>query len=91
MYTVGRTRAFERSLARFLRRHPDLRGRLATVLRDLEVDPFQAHLKLHALSGQLEGTHAVSVTHAYRIVLALDRGERSISLLRIGSHDEVYR
>jgi addiction module RelE/StbE family toxin len=91
MYTVIRTPAFERTLSRFLRRHPDLRERLAAVLRDLQIDPFQPRLRLHALSGQLQGTRAVSVTDAYRILLTLEPNERTITLLRIGSHDEVYR
>jgi mRNA-degrading endonuclease RelE of RelBE toxin-antitoxin system len=39
----------------------------------------------------LEGLHAVSVTHAYRITLTLRVTTKEIVLLDIGSHDEVYR
>ena len=39
----------------------------------------------------LEGLHAVSVTHAYRITLTLRVTKKEIVLLDIGSHDEVYR
>jgi mRNA-degrading endonuclease YafQ of YafQ-DinJ toxin-antitoxin module len=91
MYTLVSTPAFERAAARFLRRHPDLRGRLAAMLLDLQADPFQPHLRLHALSGRLQGTHAIAITHAYRVIIALDRSNRRITLLRIGSHDAVYR
>jgi mRNA-degrading endonuclease YafQ of YafQ-DinJ toxin-antitoxin module len=65
--------------------------RLDRVLRDLEIDPFQPRLALHPLHGHLAGLHAVSVTHAYRIVLSLDTAARRITLLNIGTHDEVYR
>lgn len=91
MYQLTVTRRFERQPARFERAHPELRRRIAQTLRDLEQDPFQTHLRLHALSGQLAGLHAVNLTYAYRIVLTLQISEREITLLNIGSHDEVYR
>jgi hypothetical protein len=43
------------------------------------------------LSILLEGLHAVSVTHAYRITLTLRVTKKEIVLLDIGSHDEMYR
>jgi mRNA-degrading endonuclease YafQ of YafQ-DinJ toxin-antitoxin module len=91
MYQLIATRHFERQLVRFNRAHPELRRRVAQALLDLEHDPLQPHLRLHALSDQLAGLHAVSVTYAYRIVLTLRISEREITLLNIGSHDEVYR
>ena len=91
MFTLVRTSAFDRQLARFIRRHPDLRQRVAQVLRDLEQDPFQPHLRLHALAGELDGCHAVRVTYSYRVVLTLALQEQEITLLDIGSHDAAYR
>ena len=74
-----------------MRRRPALRPRLARVLRDLASDPFQPHLELHALAGELEGLHAVRITYAYRLIVSLNLSEQEIILLSIGSHDEVYR
>jgi addiction module RelE/StbE family toxin len=91
VYELIWTRRFTRNAARFERAHPNLAPRLARVLHDLESDPFQPHLRLHRLRGQLADTHAVSVTHEYRIDLILRVTEREITLLDIGSHDEVYR
>ena len=85
------SRHFRRRLARFEPSHPELRTRIARVLRDLEADPFQPHLRIHPLHGDLEGVHAVSVTHSYRLTLTLRIVEGEIVLLDIGSHDEVYR
>lgn len=85
------TSHFDRRSRRFVRAHPDLRARLARVLRDLEADPFQPYLRLHPLHGELEGLHAVSLTHGYRVVLTLQIRETTIVLLDVGSHDEVYR
>ena len=57
----------------------------------MEADPSQPHLRLHPLRGGLEGVHAVSVTYMYRITLALSAEKQEITLLDIGSHDDVYR
>jgi mRNA-degrading endonuclease YafQ of YafQ-DinJ toxin-antitoxin module len=89
-YTLVATSHFERRLARFRRAHPELRQRLAQVLRDLESDPFQPHLRLLPLKGRLAGLHAVRLTYAYRLTLTLKLAEHEIILLDVGSHDEVY-
>ena len=84
------TPRFTRSAKKFAQAHPDLRQRLAQVLRDLESDPLRPHLRLHSLKGKLQGLHAVSVTYGYRITLTLKMTEKEIILLDIGSHDEAY-
>lgn len=90
MYTLVTTGRFDRRVAKFKQAHPELAKHLAKVLRSLEADPFQPHLRLHALKGALEGLHAVSVTHAYRMTLTLRVTKKEIVLLDIGTHDEVY-
>ena len=85
------TRRFERELARFRDAHPELRRKTAQVLRDLETDPFQPHLRLHALKGELEGLQAVRITYSYRMVIIVRVRDGEIDLLGIGSHDEMYR
>ena len=91
MYTLVTTSYFDRRAAKFTRAHPQLKKPLAKVLSSLETDPFQPHLRLHALKGELEGLHAVSVTHSYRVTLTLRVTKNEIILLDIGTHDEVYR
>lgn len=81
---------FTRAVKQFSKRHPELNSRFARVLRDLERDPLQPHLRLHPLRGDLAGLHAVSLTHSYRITLTLKITEQEIILLDIGNHDEVY-
>ena len=90
MFVLVRTSHFDRRLTRFVHIHPELRLRLAQVFRDLESDPLQPHLRLHPLSGDLAGLHAVSVAFAYRITLTLRLAAGEIILLDIGTHDEVY-
>ena len=91
MYVLLTTGHFDRRVVKFTRAHPELKKPLSKALRSLEANPFLPSLRLHPLSGELEGLHAVSVTHAYRITLTLRVTKKEIVLLDIGSHDEVYR
>ena len=91
MFSLVWTPRFTRSAEKFARRHPELRARFVSVLRDLEQDPFQPHLKLHNLGGALKGIQAVSLTYDYRITLTVMVTDKEITLLDIGTHDEVYR
>jgi mRNA-degrading endonuclease YafQ of YafQ-DinJ toxin-antitoxin module len=90
MYSLVTTSHFDRRIVKFTRAHPDLKKQLAKVLKTLEANPFQRSLRLHPLTGELEGLHAVSITYAYRITLTLRVTKKEIVLLDIGSHDEVY-
>jgi mRNA-degrading endonuclease YafQ of YafQ-DinJ toxin-antitoxin module len=89
-WTLATTAFFDRRARKFLTKHPDLRPRLADALAKLADDPFQPSLRLHALSGKLQGLQAISLTHSYRITLTLQITEHEVLLVDIGSHDEVY-
>jgi addiction module RelE/StbE family toxin len=91
MYVIATPEQFLRVARKFFRQHPDLKPRFAKLLDELQNDPYQPGLRLHALSGKLTGCYAVSLTYSYRITLTLMMTEREIVLLDIGSHDEVYR
>ena len=91
MYVLLTTGHFDRRVVKVTRAHPELKKPLAKALKNLEANPFLQSLRLHPLSGELEGLHAVSVTHAYGITLTLRVTKKEIVLLDIGSHDEVYR
>ncbi len=91
MFAIITTQHFLRRVARFLRKHPELRDRFSRVVDDLKADPFAPHLHYHHLSGDMKGLQAISLTYEYRIVLTIMLTEKEIILLDIGSHDEVYR
>lgn len=91
MFALVTTEYFLRRARKFLKKHPDLRGRFAQVLDDLQQDPFAPHLAYHHLGGRLKDVQAVSITYAYRILLTIEITDQEIILLDIGSHDEVYR
>ncbi len=91
MYALVWTARFTRSAKKFADRHGELRTKFSNILRDLENDPFQPHLKYHHLGGKLKGIQAVSITDSYRISLTVAITDKEIILLDVGSHDEVYR
>jgi len=89
-WTLVTTASFDRRARKFLTRHPDLRPRLAETLEKLRADPFEPSLRLHPLTGKLQGLQAVNLNYSYRITLTLQITEHEILLLDIGTHDEVY-
>lgn len=89
MWRLVTTSHVDRQIGRFVRAHPALKPRLAQVFRDLETDPFQPRLRVHALRGELEGLHALRLAYAYRITLSLARDRQELVLLDVGSHDEL--
>ncbi len=91
MYTVETTSEFDRRADKFFRKHPELRERFAGFILELRRDPFQPQFRLHRLSGKLDGLYAISLTYSTRLLLTILVTERTITLLDIGTHDEVYR
>jgi mRNA interferase YafQ len=91
MYTLVWTAHFTRAARKFVKRHPELKKKVALILRDLEKDPFQPHLDYHHLVGKQTGVQAVSITDSYRISMTVIITRKEIILLDIGSHYEVYK
>ncbi|CAN5278737.1 hypothetical protein BH10PSE19_BH10PSE19_18180 [soil metagenome] len=91
MYQWVWTPFFTKAAHKFIKNHPELKKSFAQILRDLENDPLQPHLKLHALKGEFKGVYAISITYSYRLTLTLNVTQQEIVLLNVGSHDEVYR
>lgn len=89
-WTLATTAFFERRARKFLAKHPDLRPRFMETMEQLRADPFEPSLRLHPLTGKLQGMQAVSLTYSYRITLTVQVTEHEILLIDIGSHDEVY-
>ncbi|MBZ0093559.1 MAG: plasmid stabilization protein [Sulfuricellaceae bacterium] len=89
-WTLATTAFFDRRVRKFLAKHPDLRPRFVETMAQLCADPFESGLRLHPLSGKLQGMQAVSLTYSYRVTLTVQVTEHEILLIDIGSHDEVY-
>jgi addiction module RelE/StbE family toxin len=88
MKTVRTAALFERKSKKLFRKHLKLEETYIEVVSKLIVNPFDPALHTHALTGDLKGKYACSLTYELRIVFKLY--DDIIHLLDIGSHDEVY-
>jgi len=89
-YSLVFTDDYTRRALRFLRRHPEMKSQYAKTLALLEANPQHPSLRLHALSGRLQGVHSVSINLSYRITLELLIQDQQIIPLNVGDHDAVY-
>lgn len=90
-FTLVFTASYQRRALRFLKQHPELKNQYVKTLTLLEINPYHPSLRLHALSGRLEGLHSVSITLSYRITLELLIQGGRIIPVNVGDHDAVYR
>jgi mRNA-degrading endonuclease YafQ of YafQ-DinJ toxin-antitoxin module len=89
-YKLIFTEDYTRRALRFLKRHPELKNQYTKTLALLELNPHHPSLRLHALSGRLQGVHSVSINLSYRITLELQIQEQQIIPLNVGDHEAVY-
>ena len=89
-YQLVFTDDYTRRALRFLKRHPELKSQYAKTLALLEMNPHHPSLRLHALSGRLQGVYSVSINLSYRITLELLIQDQQIIPLNVGDHDAVY-
>lgn len=89
-FTLVFPESYNRRAAKWLKKHPDLRGQYLKTLQLLELDPFHPSLRLHALRGRLQGIHSVSINLSWRITLEIVISDAQIILINIGDHDAVY-
>ena len=84
------TEQYEKRAARFLKRHPELENQYLKTLQLLEMNPHHPSLRLHALSGRLQGLHSVSINLSYSITLELLIQDNEIIPINVGDHEVVY-
>ena len=84
------TDQYNRRAAKFLKRHPDVETQYVKTLELLELNPHHPSLRLHRLSGKLEGLQSISLNLKYRITIEMIITESDIVLINVGDHDAVY-
>ena len=83
------TKSYERTLASFLKRHPELTKSYSQTIKLLKVNPAHPSLRLHKLKGKLQQYSSVSINMKYRIMIDFIIKDEKIILISIGSHDEL--
>lgn len=84
------TETYSRNALRWIKKHPDLKSQYLKTLKLLEANPFHLSLRLHSLSGRLQGLHSISINLSYRITLELIVRDEEIILVNVGDHYQVY-
>jgi len=91
---VEPTGRYRRAYARFVGRDKRRRQCIEETIDTLLKNPYEPHLKTHALKGALAGMLSCSCGYDCRLIFRLrdDPGTNSevIILLDVGTHDEVY-
>ena len=86
--------SFRRAFKRRTRNRPALAKHILETIASLAADPFAPSLRIHRLSGELDGLWACAVEYDCRIVFAFEpdpeADEDLIALIDVGTHDEVY-
>jgi len=80
--------SFPKKAKKLLRKNPKIEDVFREVLHKLSEDVFIPSLHTHALSDELKGKYACSLTYDFIIIFKLS--DDAVHLLDIGSHDEVY-
>ena len=94
MRQIVLTPSFRRAHKRLIKRSPDLKQRLDTILTQMATELFHPSLGTHKLSGNLSGYWACSCGYDCRVLFAIEvdheSGGEVLVLIDIGKHDEVY-
>ena len=85
------TQQYNRRAAKFLKRHPDVQTQYAKTLELLALNPYHPSLRLHGLSGKLEGLQSISINLKYRVTIEMIITDSEIVLINVGDHDAVYK
>ena len=89
-YTIIYPDSYVKRATKFLRKHPEIRNQYQKTLELLELNPYHPSLRFHHLSGKLKDLSSVSINMSYRITLELEISDQEITLINIGTHEQVY-
>ena len=90
-YRLVFTEGYNKRAPKWLGKHAALRDQYLKTLQLMELNINHPSLRLHKLSGRLNGLSSVSINVSYRITLELIIQDKDIIMINIGAHDEVYK
>lgn len=82
------THNFRKSLRKLTK---DQKLSVAKALRTFEVNPFDPSLLNHKLKGRQNGLRSFSSGHDLRIIFKEEKNYTIVLLIKIGTHDQVYK
>lgn len=87
---LAKTDFYSKKERKFFKKHPELVDKYGVILETLQTNPFDTTLKTHKLKGSLSDFYACSLTYEYRIICVIVIQDNEITLVDIGTHDDVY-
>jgi mRNA-degrading endonuclease YafQ of YafQ-DinJ toxin-antitoxin module len=85
-YNLVITERFEEKLAKFLKKHPELMNQYLDTMALLEANPYHNSLRLHKLTGKLNGLSSVSINNKYRITIEFIIDDKEIIPIDVSNH-----
>lgn len=86
---IGFSSSFKTAFKRRIYKKKELEYKFWKKLEIFKENPFDATLRTHKLSGELEGLWSFSIKYDCRIVFKFLTGNK-VLLIDIGAHDEIY-
>ena len=90
-YRLVFTEGYNKRASKWLGKHAAVLDQYLKTLQLMELNINHPSLRLHKLSGRLNGLSSVSINVSYRITLELIIQDKDIIMINIGAHDEVYK
>lgn len=90
MIKIQTSHQYDRSLKKIFKSHPYLKQEVRVCIKLFRKNPDDTRLRNHPLRKRMEGKHAFSIDGDTRIIYEW-MGKRSVRLLNIGTHQQVYR
>lgn len=87
MYALRHSKDYDKKVAYFLKKHPDIKRQYEKTLALLAEDPFYPSLRLHKFAVD---RYSVSINMSYRIAIDFQIVNNEIVLYDIGTHKDIY-
>lgn len=90
MYKIIFTESYLKLVAKWIKKHPDLKDKYYNTIQLLEINPYHNSLRLHKLQGSLSEFYSVSIDMKYRVIIDFTIENHQIIPLNIGDHG-IYK
>lgn len=84
-------RYHKRFLKQYQKLLPQLQKKVRKAVELFKRDPFDPRLHNHAIGGTFQGERSISVTGDMRIIFQEENDYQWVTLLRVGTHSQVYK
>ncbi len=89
MIEIGFSSSFNRAYKKIIKFSPEVESKFWEKIDLFYENPFNNSLKTHKLVGKLNHLWSFSIDYSLRVIFYFE-SDTKITLIDIGSHDEVY-